>query len=180
MIVTAYHGTTTRAAHIVNGTEFDSDRNTRPKWLGDGIYFFQDAPNHARQWAETLSQIRGEAPIVFQADIDLTESLDFLDTTHWDYFKIYLKHAKPAPTAQVGPNVITSSQPRPKFLGWNFEDHHHIHQFIALIEDRRRINAVRCPFIEGNQLYANSWFFDEAHVSICVKRTHIISNLTQI
>lgn len=53
--ILAYHGTSTRSAEIIlepgRSTEarfLISERDT--DWLGDGVYFFQDAPYRAAEW----------------------------------------------------------------------------------------------------------------------------------
>ena len=47
-----YHGTTLEEANsIVNEEKFDPS-NGDEHWLGDGIYFFEDDPDMAREWAK--------------------------------------------------------------------------------------------------------------------------------
>jgi hypothetical protein len=49
-IVYGYHGTSrTKAANILKQGFLASDNDY--DWLGTGIYFFQDAPIRATQWA---------------------------------------------------------------------------------------------------------------------------------
>lgn len=45
-----FHGTSTRAAERILASGFQISRNEYD-WLGDGAYFFQDAPERALEWA---------------------------------------------------------------------------------------------------------------------------------
>lgn len=51
-----YHGTTLEAAKKIITDGFRPSSNPW-EWLGHGIYFWQDAPNRARDWAKEV--IRG-------------------------------------------------------------------------------------------------------------------------
>jgi hypothetical protein len=70
--VHGYHGTTRAEAEqiIASGFRESSD------WLGQGVYFFMDAPGLARSWAEHRTP---ESPCVLQARIDLQDCFDLLD-----------------------------------------------------------------------------------------------------
>ncbi|HEU4883856.1 MAG TPA: hypothetical protein VFT45_16470 [Longimicrobium sp.] len=46
-----YHGTSAEAARRILSSGFEISRNEYD-WLGDGAYFFQDAPLRAREWAK--------------------------------------------------------------------------------------------------------------------------------
>ena len=63
-----FHGTSTGAAQRILSTAFEASRNDYD-WLGDGVYFFQDAPARALEWAR---QRFGEDAAVLGAEIDLT------------------------------------------------------------------------------------------------------------
>ncbi len=62
-----YHGTTLEAAQkIVTGGFLPS--NNPWEWLGHGIYFWQDAPNRARDWAKEWHASKGyDGPIAVAA-----------------------------------------------------------------------------------------------------------------
>lgn len=179
MLVKGYHGTTSRAKNIKNGSDFEIDRNKRPKWLGPGVYFFQDGPNHAMQWAKFLSNLRKEPPLVFEAEIDLTDCLDFLDTANWPAFRTFLFTAEQPLTLQIGPNGLFQN-PMPKSIGLNHEDDFYLRRFITQLERYRRVKCVRSAFIEGKPLHQNSWLFDEAHVAICVRFPEAIRNIREV
>ena len=58
--------------------------NTNPyDWLGEGVYFFQDATKRAKTWAEQHLQ-----PVVIGAEISLEACMDFLDIEWWETLKL--------------------------------------------------------------------------------------------
>ena len=73
--VYGYHGTTIQAATSILQEGFRLSRNEYD-WLGDGIYFFQDAPTRAWEWATTH---HGVEAAVIGAVIRLEDCMDFLD-----------------------------------------------------------------------------------------------------
>lgn len=62
-----FHGTSAGAAQRILSTGFEISRNEYD-WLGDGAYFFQDAPVRALEWAR---QRFGDDAAVLGAEIDL-------------------------------------------------------------------------------------------------------------
>jgi hypothetical protein len=70
-----YHGTSTAVAQTVLRDGFKISCNVYD-WLGDRVYFFQDAPNRAREWA---AQRYGDDGVVIRATIRLDDCLDLLD-----------------------------------------------------------------------------------------------------
>jgi hypothetical protein len=78
-LVVGYHGTTqSQAARILSRTYPLLERRTAD-WLGDGLYFWQDAPFRALWWAERRTRRTDETPAVVRAVVDLNEAIDLLD-----------------------------------------------------------------------------------------------------
>src|SRR5438046_8247688 len=73
--VNGYHGTTSDAAVSILRDGFRISRNEYD-WLGDGVYFFQDAPARAREWARDRW---GDQAAVVGARIRLEDCMDLLD-----------------------------------------------------------------------------------------------------
>ena len=73
--VTGYHGTSREAADRMLREGFRASRN---EWdcLGDGVYFFEDAPIHAWDWAR---EQHGSEAAVLQADVQLRDCVDLKD-----------------------------------------------------------------------------------------------------
>lgn len=70
-----FHGTSIEAAQRILSSGFEVSRNEYD-WLGDGAYFFQDAPARALEWARRRF---GEDAAVVGAEIDLEDCIDLLD-----------------------------------------------------------------------------------------------------
>src|SRR6476661_1337243 len=70
-----FHGTRIERAERILAHGFEASRNEYD-WLGDGAYFFQDAPGRAWEWARKRF---GSEGAVVAAEIDLTDCLDLLD-----------------------------------------------------------------------------------------------------
>jgi len=77
IVVTGYHGTTRLVAEQILRDDFIPSVNEWD-WLGHGIYFWQDAPLRAYQWAQRLGTDR-DPPIVVAAKIRLDGFVDLLD-----------------------------------------------------------------------------------------------------
>jgi hypothetical protein len=81
--VYGYHGTSqTKAASILKNGFLASDNDYN--WLGTGIYFFQDAPMRAKQWA--IEQ-HPQEPAVICARIQLDNCIDLFDVKMLDINK---------------------------------------------------------------------------------------------
>ena len=75
MEVTGFHGTSRASAGSILANCFDLSRNEYD-WLGEGVYFFQDAPQRALDWARERF---GREAAVVMAMIDLDGCMDLLD-----------------------------------------------------------------------------------------------------
>jgi hypothetical protein len=83
--VYGYHGTSqTKAASILKNGFLASDNDYN--WLGTGIYFFQDAPMRAKQWA--IEQ-HPQEPAVICARIQLDNCIDLFDVKMLDINKSF-------------------------------------------------------------------------------------------
>jgi hypothetical protein len=177
MHVTAYHGTTTSAATSIRSRGFE-DHSKRPRWLGPGVYFYQDAPTSALRWAKILAALRGEKPIVIEAQIDLTDALDLLDIRHWDNVKRIISGTGAPERNQIGPEALFRflNDDEADRLYHNYEDHHFFsHVTKAYVEHGAKVTAIRAAFPEGSPIHPRSWLFDLSHVQICVKNPAIIN-----
>lgn len=86
--VRGYHGTTLNAAYNIKNDKAFKREEREWHWLGQGVYFWQDAPLRAWEWAEhkaleERASGKQAEPAVVSATIDLTECLDLLDMRFW-------------------------------------------------------------------------------------------------
>jgi hypothetical protein len=86
--ILGYHGTSKERATAILTEGFRASDNDYD-WLGTGIYFFQDAPLRARQWA---TQQHPQAPAVICSRIHLDNCIDLFDIGWQPLLKNVLIH----------------------------------------------------------------------------------------
>jgi hypothetical protein len=74
--VFGYHGTSREKANTILSEGFRVSDNDYD-WLGEGVYFFQDAPYRAMQWA---TQQHPQHPAVIRATIQLDNCIDLISS----------------------------------------------------------------------------------------------------
>ena len=129
-------------------------------WLGDGVYFFQDAPQRAWDWAR---ERYGSYGAVIGTQIALEDCIDLLDLG-WnqvmaDAYDSYVK------------NLRDSGQPIPvQSRGAHRLDREVINYAVGVLREHGlRVTCVRAAFGEGHPVYPDSAFFNRAHVQIAVR-----------
>jgi hypothetical protein len=165
--VYGYHGTSqTKAASILKNGFLTSDNDY--DWLGTGIYFFQDAPMRAKQWA--IEQHPNE-PAVICARIQLDNCIDLFDVKWFPILKNiynlfgeqYRETNKPLPKQ----NPLHSKAHRLDCAFFNYAS-----QFIS--HQGQVATSIRAVFVEGECIFPNSAIFDLAHVQIAIKDPAVI------
>ncbi len=139
-------------------------------WLGPGIYFWQDDPLRAYQWAchprRTFSN-----PSLVGVVIDLGRCLDL--TTQDGIEAVKSAHA-----GLIKLHKLTG-EPLPKNTGKENELRHldcavvkHLHRARAQVANTDpsvlAYQTVRALFAEGKKLYTGAGLKDKTHVQICV------------
>ena len=162
--VYGYHGTSQTKAESILDRGFRASDNDYD-WLGTGIYFFQDAPLRAKQWA--IEQ-HPQNPAVICARIELDNCIDLFDV---GWFPI-LKNVYDLFIEQYQ----TTSQPLPKQNPFRSKAHRLDCAFFnfasKLISKQGQIvSSTRAVFVEGEQIFPDSAVFDLAHVQIAVKNS---------
>jgi hypothetical protein len=180
VIVNGYHGTTRKRAEDIAAHGFTRFQRSG-LWLGFGRYFFQDGHNHARRWANFVSQkrqIHGQVdpPVVVHADLDLGNCLDLTDCAYWPLIEgIWDREGANICNGrdQLGVEALlrTRSAKEDELLGVNVVDCELMNIVIQFLNDHKltqssNITSVRCAFIEGRAVHQTSWLFDEAHISV--------------
>lgn len=173
LTVFGFHGTTREAADEITAHGFQVSKNEYD-WLGDGIYFFQDAPVRAWQWA--IDQHGADSAAVVGTELRLTDCLDLLDIKWtqvvsgvYSHYITNLKQAGLALPRQTPGAHRLDREVRNYAVG-------------VLGEHGVAIACVRAAFVEGRPVYPDSALYDRAHVQIavrtpeqCVRRTWVES-----
>jgi hypothetical protein len=145
-------------------------------WLGNGIYFWENDPLRAMEWAREQAKRRGDKsksfePAVVGAVIDLGKCLDLLNSASIQLVSQsyeYLKRGRekdgvPLPTNE---NISGSDDYLLRKLDCaviNF-----LHEIVAREEP---FDSVRAAFLEGGPIYRNAGFRRKNHIQICVRNT---------
>jgi hypothetical protein len=167
LVTIGYHGTRMSLAATILSDGFMPSTNEYD-WLGDGVYFFQDAPNRAREWAE---ECYAEDSVVIGAEIELRDCIDLIDTG-WsevlaDVYDSYLEKLKsegiPLPRQTTGAHRLDRA-----VLNYAVS---------VLNENGFAVRSIRAAFIEGSPIFPNSALLGKAHVQIVVRDTTIIKKM---
>jgi hypothetical protein len=160
-----YHGTSQAVAQVILRDGFTFSRNIYD-WLGDGVYFFQDAPHRAREWAQ---QRHGQDGVVIRSVIRLDDCLDLLDI-QWNVF------LEAAYTSVVEASQ-RSSVPLPRQTGGA----HRLDRIVVnyavdmlLADYSMTVRSLRGVFGEGGPVFPGSAILDRAHVQIAVRDLSLI------
>ena len=171
--VYGYHGTSRSRAEIIIAEGFQPSMNGYD-WLGTGVYFWQDASNHALYWAQ---KIYPQEPAVIKSRIRLDRTcLDLLDMANLDnpdfwsdsyngFVRMCERTGKTLPAQN--PNL-----PGKRHLDCAFCDY--LVTVTAGDAETDSIGAIRAAFIEGKQIFPNSAIYDRTHIQISVIELNLI------
>lgn len=159
-----YHGTSAGAAQRILSSGFEISRNDYD-WLGDGAYFFQDAPVRAKEWAE---QRFGDDAAVIGAEIELADCIDLLDVpwhaeigrAYFRYLAVLDQRAQSLPRQSTGAHRLDRSV---------------MNYLVDLLDDEETpVSAVRAAFAEGEPPFPGSALLNRSHVQIAVRAARAI------
>ena len=167
--VFGYHGTTAEAADQILSEGFLPSEN-KYDWLGRGVYFFQDAPRRAWEWADVGAARRGTEPAVIRAEILLGDCMDLLDIQWVETLSLAYAGYK----RQL--RRIRERLPR-QTKGAHRLDCAVIDYAVDVSERQGEpIRTVRGIFVEGKRIFPRSHLYDRAHVQIAVRDLALIAD----
>jgi hypothetical protein len=154
-----YHGTSIEAARRILSSGFQVSRNDYD-WLGDGAYFFQDAPARALEWAR---QRHGADAAVLGAEIDLDDCIDLLDIKwHGVISRDYMRYR--AMLSEIGAPLPRQTR------GAHRLDRSVLNYVVdELMKKGLHVSSVRAAFPEGKLLFPGSALATRSHVQIAVR-----------
>lgn len=170
VVVLGYHGTSKGAAEVILSQGFRASQN-KYDWLGKGIYFWQDAPLRAWEWAE---QQYGTECAVLVLRIDLTDCMDFFDSGWENYLSNTYKEL------QGHWEQISLSPPMQRGRAHRLDRAVLDYGVDRLIERGIQIKSVRGIFREGSPFYLNSALFNRSHVQIAVRDPSVILEIKRL
>ena len=166
---------------LLTGETSLTPSNNAYDWLGSGIYFWENDPDRALSYAQTLKShpIRNkkyeiETPAVIGAIIDLGNCLNLFEEKNlllvqeaYNFFINFCETSnKEVPQNKLGPDLLLRNL-----------DCAVINTLHKLIVDKTEFpcfDSVRAPFLEGNDLYPNSGFKEKNHIQVCIRNPKCI------
>lgn len=178
-LVLGYHGCDREVGERILG---GSGGHLQPSendydWLGSGIYFWEDNPRRALEWAEFVrenpqrSRARIRDPFAIGAIIDAGNCLDLLEA---DSIRIVEKSYE-----RLAAVLSAAGAPMPKNQRRGGEWAvrrldcavvNHVHEFRAQAGEAG-FDSVRAAFVEGEPLYPGAGFHRRTHIQLCVRST---------
>lgn len=172
-IVLGYHGCVEPfASNILTGKLSVSNwrESIKTPWLGNGIYFWEHAPERALRWAGGKAQRngRGETPAVIGAVIQLGRCFDLtseiytktLSVAHGHIREMYIEKQTDLPR-----NGTTKKRLDCLVINWALE---------AFRDANIFFDTVRSPFLYGKPVYENTNILDESHIQIAIREKNCI------
>lgn len=157
------------------------------RWLGSGIYFFEENFELSQRWATMRATKEGREPAIVRAEIDLSRCLDLTRAP----FQTIVRNAHRLKEDEWKNDPKNRPEQRPLELykgvvrqgyhgdwenyGKNELDYAVIEYAIDLAKDQEGLilDTVRGAFIELGPLYDCSWLFEGAHVAIAVRKPYV-------
>lgn len=143
-------------------------------WLGPGIYFWENSPSRALEYANVLknnpTRSRQEitTPGVIGAVIDLGHCLDLLDYENLQILKgAYKLIEKTYEKSELPRNrsVGSSSELLLRDLDCNVIKTVHD---IQAYSSSKPFDSIRAVFSEGEEIYPNAGFREKNHIQLCI------------
>ena len=170
--VYAFHGCDAAVAEeVFSGKDELKPSKNDYDWLGNGIYFWENAPERVRRWAQEQCKRRPDlikTPAVVGAVVRLVACLNLMDK------------------ASNQPLLVAYT-----VLKWTFENikksglrlsfpanNDKLHRLDALVlntackfaaESGHPYDTVRAAFIEGNPVFEGSSIHSDTHIQLCVR-----------
>ncbi|MFN8334375.1 MAG: hypothetical protein U0U09_04555 [Cyclobacteriaceae bacterium] len=177
-LILGFHGCDRQIAHEVLIQEKNLKKSEKAhEWLGHGIYFWENSPSRALQYAKQLKldgRKNGPSikdPAVLGAVIDLGFCFDLMDYQNLEYLKmaydilkVSVKNSGLIPQNKNPKNSTTDD-----FIIRNLDCAviQTVHQSRA-DQNLPPFDSVRAVFWEGKVLYPTAGFKEKTHIQICV------------
>ena len=168
-IVIGFHGCDhSTATRITSGSQDFVAKQKSYHWLGQGIYFWEDSPARAWQWAsDAFKKKELEKPAVVGAVIDLGRCLNLVDPSALALVKeTYDKYLALCEMAGQKPKQNTGPELRARVL--DCEVFNTLHRLRADAAEEP-FDTVRAFFTEGAPLYEGSGLRTQDHIQICIR-----------
>lgn len=181
-LVIGFHGTDQSVVDNLIQGKGDLTIKANPyDWLGHGIYFWENSPSRAMEWAIELSRkpkTHIKKPAVVGAIIELGRCLDFLDYNNTAMLKMSYETLKRTYTKAYPDKSILETMPHNtggEDLLYRKLDCAVIETLHGMVETQGyRYDSLRGVFWEGRPVYEEAGFREKNHIQICVRNINCI------
>ena len=157
-------------------------------WLGDGIYFWENDPRRALEWAGFMAghprfKSRVKKSFVVGAVIELGNCLDLTEGESLELLKTAYNHLANAF------HLNNTSLPKNEPADSSDSDLIRCYLDCAVVnalhdlrdqEELEPFDTVRGPFFEGEQLYPGARIQKKTHIQLCVREPAMIRGVFHI
>jgi hypothetical protein len=166
--VIGFHGTDSESAKdlVEKGALFRMSAGPK-EWLGSGIYFWQNDPVRALDWAVKMKKTN---PTVIGAVIDLGFSLYLLEMRWMDFVReAHKSYQETTKAAKV--SLLTNAGYNQRYLDCAVMQ---VAQQRAKDRYDRQFDTIVGPFTQGALLYETAMLCSFDHMQICVVNQNCI------
>ncbi len=181
--VYGFHGLDEDVAYQIlnNKSDFKASHNDYD-WLGDGVYFWENNYERAKQYAVESSKRANSTikkPFVLGVVLDLGNCLDLLDQQYLNFLSEAYKELKDYT------HLLNIELPKNNPFGKNDFDFKKRELDCAVIrqahviaqESGVKFDSVRAAFLEGEALYDGAGFKKENHIQISILEPNCIKGV---
>jgi len=170
--VTAFHGCDqTVFEKVLYSHVCLTQSNNDYDWLGHGIYFWENNPLRAYEFAME-QKARGKIirPAVIGAMINLGNCLDFTDMISLSLVKkiyLYFEDTLNARGLKIPRNTGRATDSDKSLRKLDCAVIQFMHEYMRN-NKLNSFDSVRCAFFEGAQLYPGAGFSEKGHIQLCI------------
>ncbi len=188
--ILGFHGCDKKIAEkILSGKNVLSASRNKYDWLGHGIYFWENNPHRAFEWAQEikenpeLSSYPIEEPCALGAIIDLGHCLNLTESKSFQLLLDGYNLLKEV--VETGETEMPKNNGKRRMLDCAVINY--INRLIdSSVEknpqrtDIRKFDSVRGLFLEGESVYDGSAFQEQTHIQICIRNPNCIKGYFRV
>lgn len=161
LTVLAFHGTSRKVAEKILSGESELKSSSHSwEWLGDGVYFWENAPERALRWAIEREK---EDPTVIGAIIQVGRCLNMMDKSS----NLPVIQAYERVKELFDANRIPLAENKGKFHYRDAIVLNYVHRIAEV--NKAPYDTVRAAYIEGDPLFEGTEIRSDTHIQICVR-----------
>src|ERR1043165_6117834 len=187
--VLGYHGCDAEVAErIFSGAEDLIPSVNSYDWLGNGIYFWENNPARALDFANQLKSRKSKGrnavktPAVVGGVLNLGRCLNLLDASAIELVRsahAFLKQELGEQGVAMPVNESGGSKTDLLLRHLDRAVIEHLH-FTLESTGQQPFDSVRGVFVEGPAIYPNAGFHESSHIQLCVRNTNCIKGYFRV